>query len=122
MNQIIVAMTTMILFHGYIVGHAKTEFDYPELLVSPSASETLKRQSRSEANQRWSVHAHTQVSAVLNLVTGLRAMGEGAADGESAEDAQSIKDAGLLASSIGAGWIGLTLGMSAFYSPYRMDF
>ncbi|SMF49764.1 hypothetical protein [Pseudobacteriovorax antillogorgiicola] len=113
-----VAMTIPLTAPSY----GQTKFDYPELLVSPSALETLEQEAREENNERWLVHAQTQVPAIINLFTGIRAMGEGAPEGEPETRATEINNSGLVAASIGGGWLGVTIGMSLFYSPYRNDY
>lgn len=100
----------------------QTQYDYPELLVSPRASERLAEESKAEKGNRWFVNATTQAPALLNLFTGLRAMNEGPEAGGNDEDAENINNAGLMSTAIGAGWLGLTAGLSLWYSPYHADY
>lgn len=113
---------------------AETQYQYPELAVSPRASETLENAARLERSSRWTQHLPGQVPALLNLFTGLRLMGENADPEDFTDPLQNIdqlaldektleiQSSGKLAAAIGGGWLGTTLFMSFYYSPYRSDF
>ena len=105
---------------------AQTKYEYPELLVTPLASQRLISESKSENKGKWLTHLNTQAPALLNLFNGLRLMGEKPKESSSLEDYQDkeveLNNAALVSTTIGAGWLGLTVGLSAMYSPYKAKF
>src|SRR4051812_44432216 len=50
---------------------ANGEFDYPELLVTPRASERIATESGQEASRRWTTLIPEQVSALGTLTAGI---------------------------------------------------
>lgn len=116
----------LILFMIGQTAFSQEKYEYPELLVSPSAYETLVREAKQEQDQRWLVHLPSQVPALLNLVTGLRAKDEKHPDESDPQELinfqEKISGRANLAMSVGLGWIGLTAGFSALYSPYQQTY
>ena len=107
-------------YAGSIIG--QTKFEYPELLVSPSAFETLEREQKQEKKNRWMNHIPSQIPALLNVFTGLRALGEGPEEGSLEETNQEANTGGLVGLSLGGGWLAITAATSLYYSPYKKDY
>lgn len=98
---------------------AEIGYEYPELLVSPLATENLKQYAKEEKKEVWTNHIWSQIPALLNLWTGYRAYYEN--DGIT-ESEQTIRNMGLLSSAISGSWLVLTVGISMEYSPYKQDY
>lgn len=100
---------------------AAPSFDYPELMVTPRASEALLRHGRDEKADRWRQYLQIQIPAAINLFTGIRVMNEKYSP-EQLRDSPSLpgrlKDTGMAATAISGGWLGLTLAMGIWYEPY----
>lgn len=91
---------------------AETELEYPELLVVPRASARLEMEAKREEARAWNQHIPIQVSALATFTAGVLNM--------KSPDPSKDPDgkAGLGGVLVGAGWIGATLAMSAWYRPY----
>lgn len=94
------------------------EFEYPELLVSPSASERLAAEAKTENKHRWSAHWAIQASAMTTLLAGLSSSGDPGVATKDGTEAKT-KIAGTMAKYIGVIWLGTTGVMSATYTPYQ---
>ncbi len=101
------------------VSMAEIKYEYPELLVSPQASASLKRFAKEEKEEAWTIHIWSQFPAVINLWSGFRAFSEKHAD---PDKEQQIHNAGLASASLSGGWLALTVGLSQAYSPYKKDY
>ena len=98
------------------------DFEYPELLVSPSASERLATEAKSENRNRWSVHWAIQASALTTLMAGLSSNGDPGKNAEEAErkgEEVGSKSAAKAATYVGGLWLVATTAMSAAYTPYQ---
>jgi hypothetical protein len=95
---------------------------YPELQVTPRASDRIGLERKYEADNAWTAHLPVQVSALSTLVAGVMIQGADldpdltGDDKTDAEDAQ--KYAGLLGIGVGAAWLGITYWASSQYRPY----
>ena len=103
---------------------AGDEYQYPELLVSPSASDRLKDEAKNEERNAWSVNLPMQVSAASTFIAGLVAISDPGkkSDNEksvSAENKDKIKWAGYTGLIVGGGWLGATSMMAMKYRPYK---
>ncbi|MGK5087049.1 hypothetical protein WDW86_05785 [Bdellovibrionota bacterium FG-2] len=93
-------------------GARAAEYEYPELLVTPLASERLDREAARERDLRWSRYVPIQLSALATL---------GAAtvqysDPDLSKDPDNRTPiVGFIA---GGGWLATTLLMSLMYDPY----
>lgn len=101
-------------------GRISSEYEYPELMVSPSASERLSQEAKSEAKNSWKAHWTFESSAALTLVAGILSSSDPGKksdlpDGETA----MTKTASMAAFSIGGGWLALSAFLSTSYSPYK---
>jgi hypothetical protein len=111
------SLTVFLPSVSYAAVEAK-EFEYPELLVSPSASERLAAEAKNENKRRWSAHWAIQASALTTLLAGMSSSGDpGVATKDGSE--KKTKIAGTMATYIGAIWLGTTGVMSATYTPYQ---
>lgn len=98
------------------------EFDYPELLVSPSASERLVSEAKSENRSRWSTHWTIQAAALAAVVAGGMSNndpGKNAKVAASKGEEPSSKSAAKAATYVGGFWLITTTAMSAVYTPYK---
>ena len=86
------------------------DYSYPELSVSPRASERLKIEESE--NSSWMIHAPLQISAITTLAAGLNS--------SSIKDGKSDKSAFTAATAVGAGWLGVSLWMQLYYKPYYL--
>ena len=95
------------------------DFDYPELVVSPSASERLATEAKTEAKNRWTTHWAIQSSSAMTLLAGLSANSDPGRSAPKDGQVAMIKTASTLATYIGGGWLVATGVMSAMYTPYK---
>ncbi|MCX6108813.1 MAG: hypothetical protein NTZ90_04315 [Proteobacteria bacterium] len=93
------------------------EFEYPELSVTPSASERLQLEAKSESAQPWTAHIPTQASALMTLFASTQAMHDPGRS-KSQSGTPLVQSVGLAGVLISLGWIGATAGLSASYRPY----
>lgn len=116
-SAVALSFTVALPATSFAAGEAK-EFDYPELLVSPSASDRLAAEAKTENKRRWSAHWAIQTSAMTTLLAGLSSSGDpGVATKDGTETKTKI--AGTMATYIGVIWLGTTGAMSAIYTPYQ---
>ncbi len=101
-----------ILFVSALPRAHAAEYEYPELLVTPLASERLDREAAREREQRWSRYIPLQVSALSTLATAVIY----SVDSASRKDPLVHPEA--LGFVIGGGWLATTLVMSMMYEPY----
>ena len=96
------------------------EFDYPELMVTPLASERLRLEARQEAADAWSQQLPLQASAALTTLAGLVAMNDpGSAKKSANNDSKpTVQYAGLASVIVGGGWLGTSVFLASQYRPY----
>lgn len=81
-------------------------FDYPELAVTPRASERLDFEAKKEMERRFTPYLPIQISALTTLTAGI-AQSSGA---DLADDPDQLsKWAGI---GVGGGWLAVTLAMA----------
>lgn len=97
------------------------EFEYPELLVSPSASERLALEAKQENKNRWTNHWTIQSSAMTTLIAAFAAGSDPGRDpgDQNSNGKKGIKSAQMAGLAVGGGWLVTTSVLSAMYSPYR---
>ncbi len=87
-------------------------FHYPELLVTPRASARLETEAKRETKTRWSTHLPLQASALTTLFAGTMQL----------SNKNPVKDpdgySGITGVATGAGWLAITLWLSASHEPY----
>ncbi len=88
------------------------EFEYPELSVTPRASDRLEMEAAKETQKRWTTHIPIQVSALATLTAGVLQFGS----------TDLVKDpdkrAGWAGILVGGGWLAATALMATNYQPY----
>jgi hypothetical protein len=107
---LIVILTLLVLSPSNV--NAAEDFDYPELLVTPRATERLEMEAKAEPGRAWRTHLSIQASAVTTLTAGLLQLGN--YDPRLDPHGKSP----IVGISVGAGWLGVTTLLSAMYRPY----
>jgi hypothetical protein len=88
------------------------EFDYPELMVTPRASERLETEAANESGRRWTSMLPIQISGLTTLVAGAAQL----ASPDPSKDASGVT--GLAGLAVGGGWLVTSLALEAWYQPY----
>ncbi len=96
--------------------------EYPELVVTPLASQRLQDEARNESKTKWTSLASIQVSGLLTFLAGKQADGDYDTKLNSpnsiAKNKERVDNASQLAQTIGAAWfVGASI-LSLTYSPY----
>lgn len=94
----------------------EAQLSYPELEVTPRASDRLDIEYKNESKQAWLVHLPIQFSALATLYAGTSsdyALNSTATEKDDYEAAQTI------AVGVGSAWLVLTGVLAASYRPYR---
>lgn len=95
------------------------ELVYPELQVSPRATERLQIEVKKEAQEKNSIHLPIQFSALMTLASGIYSQQtELPKDDDKFDKDENIR-AQRTAVSIGGAWLVGTWLMSEFYRPYQ---
>ena len=92
-----------------------TKLEYPELEVTPRASERLKMEAENEYRNPWTTHLPVQFSALMTLVA---ATGAQAGGNLSSGQMGAFNTAKRISIGVGIGWLGLTAALSEWYRPY----
>lgn len=94
-------------------------FEYPELLVTPLASEriALEAKSESEGYNRWMNHAPIMVSSAMTFLTATRLSGQ--KDDLRIQDQSDASDISKISMGVGAFWLGYTSYLAMTYTPYE---
>jgi hypothetical protein len=87
------------------------EFDYPELMVTPRASERINSEAAKEPSTRWTTLIPHQISALTTLTAGII---------QKSGDATTVKnlDSGMVGIAAGGALLATTFAIEAFYTPY----
>lgn len=93
----------------------ETQLTYPELEVTPRASERLEMEAKRERRTRWVTHLPIQFSALMTLYAGSNVDHKDGLQGKDKDDFESAQN---MAVGVGAGWLVLTGVLSATYQPY----
>jgi hypothetical protein len=91
------------------------KLSYPELEVTPRASERLEIEAKGEARTHWLTLAPLQASALATLYVGLSANYDSGLSSDAQSNYNMTKK---FAVGVGAGWLALTTALSAYYRPY----
>lgn len=89
------------------------EYEYPELLVTPRASERLSLEAQREEQTRWLNYLPMQTSAAVTLIA---AIAQSGSPDLGKDPGNKAPIAGI---AVSAGWITTTLLLSALYQPYQ---
>ena len=72
------AMVTVLCVLSLVFGvvpvqqsHASEAYEYPELLVTPSATERLEMEAAKESGRRFTTHLPIQISALGTITAGI---------------------------------------------------
>jgi hypothetical protein len=95
-----------------VAGTPSSEFEYPELLVTPRSSERVASEAAKEPSSRWTTQLPIQVSAAASLATGITLL----SSPDRAKDPDGV--AGIPGVVVGGAWLVTTLALEAFYQPY----
>jgi len=95
---------------------AETKLDYPELLVTPRASERLQIESLNEQKQGWTGQLPLKVSAATTLLAGILMMG----DVDESKDPD--KRSPLSGIVVGAGFLSLSIYLNSYYNAYQSSY
>ncbi|MGK5085521.1 hypothetical protein WDW37_19710 [Bdellovibrionota bacterium FG-1] len=111
--RVAAASLVLLSFSGGMAHAAQgNDFDYPELLVTPRASERLTTEAANESSNRWTNLLPIQVSALSTLVAGVAQLGS----------PDPVKDptgkTGVTGLAVGGAWLATTLALEVFYQPY----
>ncbi|MGE4133202.1 MAG: hypothetical protein AB7F86_16285 [Bdellovibrionales bacterium] len=92
---------------------------YPELEVTPRASERLRMESEREARgYDFRTHLPIQLSAVATLWSGLASRDEYKSDATS-KSRDNTENAAAISTGVGAVWLGVTAYLAIAYRPYQ---
>lgn len=109
-------LTTLILASlTSSVAHAaapSSEFDYPELLVTPRASDRLASEAAKESSTRWTTLLPIQISGLTTLTAGIIQV----ASPSASKDPDGL--IGMSGVAVGGAWVVTTLAMQLMYQPY----
>ncbi len=111
MKNLLIALFTVLMTISSV--SFAQELLYPELNVTPRASERIKLEIRDEAGSAWSSHMAIQASGLMTLAAGAMA------GSEIREEKVDGDIAPTIAMGIGALWLGATAWAAASYRPYR---
>lgn len=96
--------------------------EYPELVVTPLASDRLRKEAKSERRKKWLNLAAIQLSGLMTFYAGTQAAGDydsGLTDPEEIKDNKDkVDNASQLAQTVGGLWLLGATALSAFYTPY----
>lgn len=89
------------------------ELSYPELNVTPRASERIKIELRDEAGRAWTSHLSVQLASIATLISG------GMSSSSISDSKEDGDMAPAIAMGVGAAWLGATTWAALSYRPYR---
>ena len=119
MKQRVFLVFSFLTFFCLFSTHAKTpQLEYPELMVTPKASERLQLESMHESKNSWLTHWPLQTSAAMTLLAGLMV---------SRSDVPETRierrdEAALGGMVVGGSWLVATALLSALYNPYQESY
>lgn len=95
-----------------LAGEPELAIEYPELSVTPLASKRLLIEANKEPKTRWTTHLPIQSSALMTFFSGFFLL-------QVEKRTDNIIAVGSSSMGLGVGWLGLTLGLSVVYKPYK---
>jgi hypothetical protein len=93
-------------------------YDYPELLVTPSAGERVAEEAAREKTTIWTGHIPLQVSALSTFMAGVISS-QSHSDIEDEDKRDTAKYSALTAQVIGVGWLGTSVALGMMHKPYH---
>ncbi len=119
MKLIIALICLSSLFYQVVKAENPTEkssaFVYPELQVSPRASERIAMESKTEAKTRRTQLLPMQVSALATLLAGVSSPKPTDVDKQDRDD---VKHSREVAIGVGLAWLGFSVYFNEEYTPY----
>jgi len=109
----VVILTAMFRLENFCLAE---DLNYPELTVTPRASDRLKIEANIERRTRLQTHLSIQGSALITVVASLI---ESSNVDRGKDPKAQAPTAGLM---IGGGWLAATFALSAFYLPYGSNY
>ena len=91
---------------------------YPELNVSPKASERILMEAKQENADKWKTHLPIQTSALFTLFAGLNSS-QDEKDYENSVQEKEAQNSQMTAMLVGGGWLVATYFLSENYRPYQ---
>ncbi len=116
MRQIFLGLLVAATLPLHFAHAEETRLTYPELEVTPRASERLKIEADRERTNRWFVNFPVQASALMTILASNQA---DVKDDATADEKSEYDDRKQRALYVGAGWFILSGVLSATYHPYR---
>ncbi|MBI4925492.1 MAG: hypothetical protein HY843_06160 [Bdellovibrio sp.] len=111
-NFIIMHLVILTFTGGYSFAADSSSFEYPELLVTPRASDRLELEARKEAGSQWRRHFPIQISALSTLLAGYFQL----SNNNPTKDPTA--KSGLAGVAVGGVWLVTTLALSMAFTPY----
>ena len=123
MQQFKVICFCLVLLILSSTSFAKDDLIYPELQVTPLASERLAIEARNEAKKGLSYYRAIQVSSSLTLLAGifhfLNPKEEYYGNVLNQKDTDANKSKAYAGIAVGGGWLAATFLLNRYYKPYR---
>lgn len=113
-----VAAFVMMGFNAAVAQLEDLSFNYPELHVTPLASDRLRMEAEREPSDQWTRYWPIQAAALTTLVAGSQAKFRQDSN-LNPRDKDRYDDSKLQAQAVGGVWLAFTLGMSAMHAPYE---
>ncbi len=95
---------------------AENNYEYPELLVTPRASERLEIEAKKEIANQWIRHIPIEISSLATLTAGLLQVSNNNPDKD-----PSAKT-GVAGIAVGGVWLLTSLFLTFSYTPYVSEF
>jgi hypothetical protein len=102
-------LTTAIILNCQL---AKANYDYPELTVTPRATERLKIEAVNEDSDSFKYHLPVMIASLNTFVAGV----SGFSDVDKVKDRDEVSP--KVATAVGLGWLTVTSLMAMNYRPY----
>ncbi len=127
MKNSLFLLTLTFVFLLSSVGHSEEELDlsrglsYPELEVTPRASDRLYMEAKEERNHRFSNHGAMLVSSLATLVAAFSSQ-DSPSDSSNKDIVDNNDWATQVGYAIGGGWLITNVLLMSKYEPYRAGY
>lgn len=123
-NLVILVILVMSIFGAFVqsskvIAAEMKKYEYPELLVTPSATARLNKDAKSEDSDKIFTHTAIQTSSLILFIAGAIVVNDERLESQTEADTPMAKWAGFGAMGAGGSLNLLTGAMSAWYTPYR---
>lgn len=120
------AFVLVLLFINKPAFSDEISLNYPELQVTPLASERLESEAKFEHNDGWKTHWSLQASALATLTSSFTIQQKAHDSYSNAEEKKQkntdFDNAKLMGQVIGGSWLIGTALLNSFYEPYKSTF